>query len=88
MRPMTHGLPCIVSDRVGCAPDLIEPSRTGFVYQRGNIVALTGYIRLIADTPGMAGRMGEDAGKLIARHSTQAAVTGLVRAIAAIMGDG
>jgi glycosyltransferase involved in cell wall biosynthesis len=27
-----HGLPCVVSDAVGCAPDLIEPGATGEVF--------------------------------------------------------
>jgi glycosyltransferase involved in cell wall biosynthesis len=28
-----HGLPCVVSDAVGCAPDFIEPGRTGEVFE-------------------------------------------------------
>jgi glycosyltransferase involved in cell wall biosynthesis len=31
-----HGLPCVVSDRVGCAPDLIEPGLTGEIFEAGN----------------------------------------------------
>ncbi len=41
---MTQGLPCIVSDRVGCHPDLVEHNRTGWVFPAGNISALASLI--------------------------------------------
>ena len=31
-----HGLPCVVSDAVGCAPDLIEPGVTGEIAAAGS----------------------------------------------------
>jgi glycosyltransferase involved in cell wall biosynthesis len=34
------GLPAIVSSHVGCGPDLIEDSVTGWVFEAGNVVAL------------------------------------------------
>ena len=35
-----HGLPCLVSEAVGCAPDLIEPGRTGQVFETGSSQSL------------------------------------------------
>jgi glycosyltransferase involved in cell wall biosynthesis len=35
-----HGLPCIVSDMVGCAPDLVEPGITGEVFRAGSAQSL------------------------------------------------
>ncbi len=35
-----HGLPCVVSDAVGCAPDLIKPGVTGAVFACGDSAAL------------------------------------------------
>jgi glycosyltransferase involved in cell wall biosynthesis len=35
-----HGLPCVVSDAVGCAPDLIEPGGTGEVAATGSVESL------------------------------------------------
>ena len=35
-----HGLPCVVSDLVGCAPDLIEVGRTGEIFPSGNVDGL------------------------------------------------
>jgi glycosyltransferase involved in cell wall biosynthesis len=37
---MACGLPAIVSDAVGCAPDLIDEESTGFIFPVGDIVAL------------------------------------------------
>ncbi len=37
---MVCGLPAIVSDRVGCGPDLVEPGVTGAVFPFGDIPAL------------------------------------------------
>lgn len=31
-----HGLPCVVSETVGCAPDLIQPGATGEICQTGS----------------------------------------------------
>lgn len=37
---MACGIPALVSDAAGCAPDLIEPQITGYTYPVGNITAL------------------------------------------------
>ena len=34
---MATGLPCVVSDRVGCAPDLVVPGETGDIFRAGDI---------------------------------------------------
>ncbi len=39
---MATGLPCVVSDRTGCCPDLIETGRTGYVFPWGSIEGLAG----------------------------------------------
>ena len=37
---MACGVPAIVTDAVGCAPDLIEAGRTGYTYPAGDVPAL------------------------------------------------
>ncbi len=37
---LATGLPCIVSDRVGCAPDLIVPGETGEIFSMGDVAEL------------------------------------------------
>jgi glycosyltransferase involved in cell wall biosynthesis len=39
-----HGLPCVVSDAVGSAPDLIEPGITGDVFESGSAGSLAAAI--------------------------------------------
>ncbi len=41
---MTNGIPAIVSDSVGCYPDLIENGKTGFVFKNGSVNELTSVI--------------------------------------------
>src|SRR5207249_2245741 len=36
-----HGVPAVVSDAVGCAPDLIEPGETGETFSEGSLQELT-----------------------------------------------
>jgi len=36
-----HGLPCVVSEAVGCGPDLIEPGVTGEIFKTGSVTGLT-----------------------------------------------
>lgn len=35
-----HGVPCVVSDAVGCAPDLVIPGVTGYIAETGSIDSL------------------------------------------------
>jgi glycosyltransferase involved in cell wall biosynthesis len=39
---LQFGLPVIVSDKVGCGPDLIIPGETGYVFPSGDAAALAG----------------------------------------------
>jgi glycosyltransferase involved in cell wall biosynthesis len=66
-------------------PDLIVEGRTGFAFPAGNVEALTARMRLIAETPGMAAAMGEQAKKLSAAYTPEAAAEALVRAVATVV---
>ena len=44
---LATGLPCIVSDRVGCAPDLISPGETGEVFPIGDVGELQAAIERV-----------------------------------------
>src|SRR5207244_12686497 len=46
---MACGLPAIVSDAVGCAPDLIEEGKTGFTFPFGNSEQLARQLETIAE---------------------------------------
>ena len=62
---MASGRPAIVSDRVGCAPDLVQSGRTGVVFQNDDQVALRVALERVLDAPGAAAQMGAAARNLI-----------------------
>jgi glycosyltransferase involved in cell wall biosynthesis len=46
---MACGLPAVVSDRVGCGPDLVEPGATGAVFPAGDVAKLAEAIQSVLD---------------------------------------
>ncbi|MEX2399812.1 MAG: glycosyltransferase, partial [Rhodothermales bacterium] len=83
---MACGLPVIVSEAAGCAPDLVREGETGFTVPLGDIEALAARLR---DTAGLL--TGVDArgvetvrrcvADAIERHSVEKATEGLERAM-------
>ena len=77
---MACGLPAVVSDQVGCAPDLVLPGQTGFVYPMGDVAALSRSLSELAE-PGVAAKLGEAARRRVAEYSVSAAVDGVCQAV-------
>ena len=83
---MHHGLPVVVSDRVGCGPDLVEDGVTGRVFRFGDVDALA---RVIVEmTRDRAGRlaMGERACRWVEAYSADRAVEGTLEGAAFVTG--
>jgi len=78
---MACGLPAIVSDRVGCGPDLIDEGITGSTFPFGNVDALSERLVSFARNPDKTKAMGEQAEKLIRKYSIEEVVKGTVEAI-------
>jgi glycosyltransferase involved in cell wall biosynthesis len=76
--------PVIVSDDVGCGPDLIANGVNGCVYPVGNVDALTKALRQVLDTPGAAEAMGERASERIESWGFEQDIEGLRRALAQV----
>ncbi|NBV22694.1 MAG: glycosyltransferase family 1 protein [Proteobacteria bacterium] len=78
---MACGRPAIVSDAVGCAPDLITPGETGFTFRTGDVVRLAGCIEQCAQQF----RAGHDYQSALAgrmrKYSVEAAVAGTIEAV-------
>jgi glycosyltransferase involved in cell wall biosynthesis len=72
----------IVSDQVGCAPDLVRDGVNGFVFPAENVDALNGVLRRFLDDPCLARRIGDSAAGTIADHGFEQDVEGLRRALA------
>jgi glycosyltransferase involved in cell wall biosynthesis len=81
---MAAARPAIVTDDVGCAPDLIEDGVNGCVYPVGNVDALQRALRRVLDQPGVAEAMGQRAFERISTWSFVEDIQGLRRALAAV----
>jgi glycosyltransferase involved in cell wall biosynthesis len=56
---MCAGLPVVVSDLVGCSPDLVEPGENGYVYKCGDVAQLAEKLGSLIVSPEARLRMGE-----------------------------
>jgi glycosyltransferase involved in cell wall biosynthesis len=75
---MACGVPAVVSDTVGCGPDLVETGRTGAVFPLGDVAALAAAIRstLALETSSVRRHLSEK----MAAYSPSAAAIGIVEA--------
>lgn len=82
---MACGLPAIISDAVGCAPDLIDAGRTGFTYPVRNAAALAERIEQMTELL-RAGVVFQPAlNEKLSSYSVEVAVNGLIRAVEAVL---
>jgi glycosyltransferase involved in cell wall biosynthesis len=79
---MNAGRAVVVSDDVGCQPDLIEDGVEGCVFPVGDVAALTDALRRVLATPERAAAMGQRALAKIQTWDFEEDVRGLRRAIA------
>jgi glycosyltransferase involved in cell wall biosynthesis len=82
---MNAARPVIVSDDVGCAPDLIDDGRNGCIYPVGDVNALENALRRVLDTPGVADAMGQRAFERIQSWSFEEDIQGMRRALASVV---
>ncbi len=78
---MNAGKAIIVSDQVGCGPDLVCDGENGFVVPVGNIDALADRLSRLIDNPGMTAAMGEKSLRRISSWSYDEALDGILQAI-------
>jgi glycosyltransferase involved in cell wall biosynthesis len=81
---MNAGRAIIVSDDVGCQPDLIVDGVEGCVFPVGDVAALTEALRRVLTTPGSAEAMGARSLKRIQTWSYGEDIRGLRQGIAAV----
>ncbi len=83
---MNAGRAVIVSDDVGCAPDLIRDGIEGCIFPAGNVEALTNALRRVLATPETAVRMGQHGLERIRTWSFEEDIRGLRQAIQRVTG--
>lgn len=77
---MIFGVPAIVSDRVGCGPDLVEPGETGWRFPFGDVAVLADRMLEAASDGAALRRTGERARRRVAAHSVERTVASTVEA--------
>ncbi|MFN9644471.1 MAG: glycosyltransferase [Cyanobacteriota bacterium] len=84
---MACGLPAIVSDKVGCAPDLVLNGTTGFQFACGNIEELTELLVYMSNNTRLAQEMGSTAQRLVHKeYSLEKVVKSIEQAVLRIHG--
>jgi glycosyltransferase involved in cell wall biosynthesis len=77
---MVCGLPAIVSDAVGCGPDLIENGKTGFTYPLGDCLELARRIQSLAEMKQAGHDFAPALAEKMRSYSVEAAVRGTIQA--------
>ncbi len=82
---MHLGVPCLVSDLVGCQRDLVTPGETGWVFAAEDPAALAATLRAALRTPPEEmRRLGRNALAIAGRYTYQQTSDGLLAALASL----
>lgn len=81
---MCFGLPVIVSDRVGCGPDLVRQGENGYIFLIGDISRLADYLKDILDNLKKRKLFGEKSLEIIKKYSYENDIKGIIKAIESI----
>jgi glycosyltransferase involved in cell wall biosynthesis len=78
---MSMGVPAIVSDMVGCGPDLVEDGRTGYIFKVGDVDGLARALEKVASDAGHLRQLKQAALERIEGFSLDRTVEGYLNAI-------
>lgn len=82
---MAAGTPAVVSEGVGCAPDLVEPGATGEIFPVGDIEAMAARLQKISKEIEDGGRRSNRCRERMTDYSFRAATEGLVSACRSVI---
>lgn len=77
------GLPCLVSDRAGCAVDMILPGVNGEIHSCGDVEGLAGALERLTRHPSNLPLGGAQWRGVLENHSCERAASGMEQAVAA-----
>jgi glycosyltransferase involved in cell wall biosynthesis len=83
---MSAGRAVIVSDEVGCAPDLVKPGENGEVIRAGNIDELSRALVTVLENPEKTAAMGRKSLEIIKHWGFQEDIAGLRLALKTVVG--
>ncbi len=82
---LATGLPCVVSNAVGCAPDMIRENESGYVYPLGDIEALAAALAKVRLRKAEEHDWRPGCRRVVAEFSYDAMTMGLVRACRSVL---
>jgi glycosyltransferase involved in cell wall biosynthesis len=82
---LATGLPCVVSDAVGCAPDMIHDGESGYVYPLGNVEALAAALAKVRWRKAEGYDWRPHCRRIVAEFSYDATTAGLVHACRSVI---
>jgi len=83
---MTCGVPCFVSDRVGCGPDMIRNGETGATFPLGDTKQLGNILAELAANKERVSWMSERAREKAQQYTLDVAVDRTIQAVEAVSG--
>jgi len=81
---MNAGRAVVVSDQVGCGPDLVQPGYNGYIFPTGDIDALRRALADLVSAPGRCRRMGARSLEIIGHWGFTEDLQGLQQALACL----
>lgn len=81
---MNFGLPAVISDRVGCGPDLVRDGWNGFVFRTGASDVLANRLATLIQSASLRHTMGERCRSRIAAYSLETCADEIVKACLAV----
>jgi glycosyltransferase involved in cell wall biosynthesis len=78
---LAAGTPCVVSDLVGCGPDLIRPGVTGNSFPSGDVAGCATALSRIRDAKSDGHDFSGDCRRAVEGYSFRAATDGLIQAV-------
>lgn len=85
---MNFGLPVIVTDKVGCAVDLVRPDENGYIVDSESTEWLERALLQLLESSDLRRRFGEASLRIVAGFSYERAKEGLLHAVADAVGPG
>lgn len=75
LEAMSYGLPCIISDTLPGAMELIEDGKTGLVFSSGDSVDLANKLLILMDNPDLRTKLGKNARERIKPYTLKNVIT-------------
>jgi glycosyltransferase involved in cell wall biosynthesis len=82
---MNFSLPVVVSDRVGCGPDLVQPGVNGDVFEHNSVEALETVLERCASRPERLPALGRASLERIQQWGLPETASGIIEALRAVV---